>query len=174
MDKLWPTLVVLAIVVLVFWAMWSGWRRRSRRDAALQPGYVAPAEAGATLESVDTFYVATTRHGQPLERVAVAPLGFRARAVTTIRSTGITISIPGGSDAFIPAHTITGVGEATWVIDRAVEQRGLVFVAWRTGSGDIVDSYFRVIDPAQRRGVIDAISTISAATAAGNSTESEA
>jgi len=173
-DKLWPTLVVVVILLLVFWAMWSGWRRRSRRDADLQPVYAAPDRPGATLETVETFYVATTRHEQPLERVAVAPFAFRARATATVSEAGLAFRIPGAPDAHIPADTIVGVGEASWVIDRAVEQRGLVFVAWRTGSNTIVDSYFRVIDPAQRRGVIDAISTISAATAADDSTESEA
>ena len=51
---------------------------------------------------------------------------------------------------------LVGVGRATWTIDRAVGNAGLVFVRFRLGSAE-VDSYLRPDDPAALVEAIEAL-----------------
>jgi hypothetical protein len=183
-DKFWPATITIAFAALVLGLMYLGWRRRARRDAALIPSHSAPADLGAELAAADVFYVATTAHGVPLERLAIKGLGFRGRASVTVATAGISLRITGESEVFIPAAAIVEAAHATWTIDRVVETDGLVLLAWSLGSGGtstrgsgaetIVDSYLRVIAPEDRARLIDAIHQISPAPfGAGNTTESE-
>lgn len=154
MDKLWPTVLIVVIVALLFIAMWVGWQHRARRDAALHVPGTLP-HAGRLLMTVQALHVGSTHHDRPLDRVVVPGLAFRARAVVTISDTGITMTAPGESSVAIAAAALLGVGTATWTIDRSVEQNGLVLIAWRSGVEDagapVVDTYLRVAD-AQEQG----------------------
>ncbi|HWU59594.1 MAG TPA: hypothetical protein VN045_12805 [Microbacteriaceae bacterium] len=167
MDKLWPTLIIVAIVIVVFGAMWWGWRRRSRRDSALQPTQEIPRELGTIHLETDLFYVATTEHGQPLERLAIRGLSFRGRAHVTVADAGIAIGVSGEPDVFIPADVIDSVATATVTIDRVVEPDGLVRLSWHIntaagpGSGPVVDSYLRAIEPDDRATLLAAVNIIS-------------
>jgi hypothetical protein len=171
MDKLWPTLVIVAVVIVVFGAMWLGWRRRARRDSALQPATI-PRELGTIHLDTDLFYVATTEHAQPLERLAIRGLSFRGRAHVTVADSGVAIGVSGEPDVFIPAHVIDSVATANVTIDRVVESDGLVRLSWHitagSDSGPLVDSYLRTIDPGDRAKLIAAVNIISP-----NATESE-
>ncbi|WP_298228799.1 hypothetical protein [Gryllotalpicola sp.] len=144
MDKTWPTLIVIAILLLVFFGMWWGWRSRQKRSAHLIPPTSAPDHPGAELVSAPLFYVATTEHGKPLERLAIRGLGFRARAQLIAYEAGAELSIPGERAVFIAASAITDVAPATVTIDKVVEKNGLIRVSWII-DGTIVDSYLRVI-----------------------------
>ncbi|MCW3494509.1 hypothetical protein [Microbacterium sp. SSM24] len=147
--------VALALVGLGVWA----WRRRARRDS----GIVAPvAEApdGATvLAAFASLYVATTRHGEPLERLAVKGLAFRSRADVTVTEAGVAIDLTGQPRVFLDAARIVEVAQSTVAIDRVVERDGLTRLSWRTDDGTVVDSYFRPQD-ASARALADAVSAI--------------
>jgi hypothetical protein len=145
-DKVTPTLVILAVVLLVFVGLALGWRARQRRQAALPALAAPPIELGASLAVDDGFYVATTRAESPTDRIAVRGLGFRARAGVAVHPEGVVLSIAGQPDAFIPTSAIVGVGRATWTIDRVVGTDGLVFVRWNLG-GTEVDTNLRVAEP---------------------------
>lgn len=174
MDKLGPTLIIVAVVIVVFGAMWWGWRRRARRDAALQPTQAVPSDLGAIRADFDAFYVATTEHAKPLERLAIRGLGFRGRARLTVAEAGIIVAVTGEKDVFIPAAVVDSVGTANVTIDRVVETGGLVRLAWHintaagTGAGPVVDSYLRVVDPDDRARLLTAVRGI-----APEATESE-
>lgn len=146
MDRVTPTLVIVAVLVLVFVGLALGWRARQRRQAALPALDLPPAELGAPLVVDDGFYVATTRADAPTDRIAVRGLGFRARAGVAVHPEGVVLSIAGRPDAFIPTSAIIGVGRATWTIDRVVGTDGLVFVRW-SYDGTEVDTNLRVADP---------------------------
>lgn len=168
-------LVVMAVVVLFF--MLRSWKRRGRRDQNIA-AYPVPSAAAAPQLSVRANYVATTRHELPLERLLPVGLRFRAQGVLHVAQNGLTIDLDGGAPLFIPADALRGVSESSWAIDRGVEQGGLCRVSWQMqGSQDdgaplIADSYFRVIDAAERPQLLSAISTIlPAATAAGANSE---
>ncbi|WP_165070056.1 PH-like domain-containing protein [Marisediminicola senii] len=151
--------IVLAFLALLLVLMYLGWRRRQGRQSAIPRPAGVPADPGAELISLEVFYVASTVAGQPLDRIAVAGLGYRARAVVTVHESGVALDIPGEPVAFIPAGDIGRVDRATWTIDRVVESDGLVRLAWTLGDTGI-DSYLRVTEPADPGPLIGAIETI--------------
>lgn len=134
------TLVAVAIALAV--AVWA-WRRRVRRDAHL----VAPAgvmPAGAVIDArFPGLYVATTRAGEPLERLAIRGLTFRAKADLTVADAGVLLEATGSAPILLSPSLISGVGQATLAIDRVVEPGGLVRLSWRIDERTDVDSYFR-------------------------------
>jgi len=146
----------LAVVLLAVGA--GAWWRRSKRDI----GLAAPTgdiPAGARVrETFAVLYVATTRHDEPLERLAIRGLGFRSRADITVTDRGLGIDLVGQPGLFLPVSSIAEVGQATVAIDRVVEPDGLVRLVWRTGD-HLVDSYFRSQDSSSRA-VADAIAGI--------------
>jgi hypothetical protein len=185
-DRTIPTIIVIIVVLGVLALMWRSWRRRSRRDADFGVGYPRPVETAPEIAAANAFYVATTPRDTPLERLAVTGLGFRARARLSVVSgrgsgDGVVLALAGEEPVFIPAGAITRLKRATWAIDRSVETDGLLLLGWRlhapennaTDIGTDVDSYFRIVDPADRRRVTDAITTI-APGAVPETTESEA
>lgn len=155
-------LAVFVLVLLFFMA--RSWKRRGRRDQGLT-AYPVPASAAAPTLSVRANYVATTRHDLPLERLLPVGLRFRAQGTLQVAPDGLTIALDGGAPLFIPAGALRAVGESSWAIDRGVEQGGLCRVSWQMqgsedGPATVADSYFRVIDAAERPLVLSAISTI--------------
>jgi hypothetical protein len=148
-------LITLALVVLLVWAWW----RRTRRDSGLEPP-VGEAPAGATtLSTHEALYVATTRHGDPLERLAIRGLGFRSRADLTVTSAGVALDLTGQPRFFLPTERIVEVAQATVAIDRVVERDGQVRISWRVDADTGVDSYIRPQD-ASARAVSDEIGAL--------------
>ncbi|SFS04790.1 hypothetical protein SAMN04487846_1870 [Microbacterium sp. cf046] len=138
--------VAVVLVAILAWAWW----RRTRRDA----GLIAPvgeAPADAEIRSThEALYVATTRHGEPLERLAIRGLGFRSRADLTVTSAGVALDLTGQPRFFLPTERIVEVAQATVAIDRVVEKDGLVRIAWRIDPDTLVDSYIRPQDASAR------------------------
>ncbi|MES1169940.1 MAG: hypothetical protein ABUL47_04560, partial [Leifsonia sp.] len=140
MDKLVPTLVVAAVLVVALLLIVWGWRRRVRRDRPAGGGYAAPtsggdAPQGRPIASAETFYVATTKGGEHLERLALPGLSFRGKATVSVGSDGVTIAVTGEQPVYIPTAAITGLGAATTAIDRVVEKDGLLRLSWTTSGG---------------------------------------
>jgi len=149
----WLILLSVAIpIVLIALGMVLGWRARRRRQGDVRRPAGPPAELGDILFSEDMLYVATTRADSPLDRIAVAGLGFRARAVVTVATSGIQLELAGQTQVFFAVGSLQQVGRATWTIDRAVSNDGLVFVRWTQTAADgtvnSFDSYFRPSDAA--------------------------
>ncbi len=148
MDKVLPTVGILVVVALVLVLAIVGWRRRVRRDSGAGGGYTTPGTLSAPTADAAVLYVATTKAGQHLERLALPGLAFRGTGTLTVRPEGVAIAVTGETPVFIPAAVVTGVGAASVAIDRAVERDGLVRLGWTTSGGTAADSYFRVVDPA--------------------------
>ncbi|CAN5182958.1 hypothetical protein BH09ACT3_BH09ACT3_02430 [soil metagenome] len=159
MDRTTSTIIVIAIIVIALLAMALGWRARRARQSGLPRPLPVPAVTGEPIVSVDGFYVATTIAGEPLNRVAVSGLGFRARAGIAVAPEGVVLAIAGEPDAFIPRDDLHGVDRATWTIDRVVETGGLIRLSWRLGATE-VDSYLRVPESEDPVAVIAAIESI--------------
>jgi len=155
--------VMIAVAVVLIGLLAWAWWRRTRRDSGLRaPVGEAPADA-AVLSRHDSLYVATTRHGEPLERLAIRGLGFRSRADLVVTSAGVAIDLTGQPRLFVPTAQIVEVAQATVAIDRVVERDGLVRISWRLDGQSVVDSYFRPQD-ASARVVADEISALSTQT----------
>lgn len=160
MDKVLPTLAILAVVVIVLALAIVGWRRRVKRDTASGGGYSTPGTLSVPTAEAEVLYVATTRAGQHLERLALPGLAFRGAATVTVRPEGVTLAVTGEPDVFVPAAVVSEVGVASVAIDRAVERDGLLRLGWTTSGGVAADSYFRVVDPAGRAQLAAAIHDI--------------
>jgi hypothetical protein len=144
--------VAIVVLALLAWA----WVRRTRRDAR----YTAPVGElpdGAVETGVfPGLYVATTRHGEPLERLAIRGLGFRSRVDVTVTSAGIALDLPGQPRIALTRDRLVDADQATVAIDRVVERDGLTRVSWRIDDETVVDTYLRPQD-ASARALADAI-----------------
>jgi hypothetical protein len=140
--------ILLGFAVIIGLAVW-GWLARRRRQRNIPATAPMPADVGAMRAEFDGFYVATTLDGQPLNRVAVRGLGFRARATIAVTDSGVVLALP-GNNVFIPRDTIREVTRSNYTIDRVVEPGGLVLLAWILGRGTPtetrLDSYLRVTE----------------------------
>ncbi|UYN84210.1 MAG: hypothetical protein KIT89_03100 [Microcella sp.] len=159
MDRVWPTLVIIAVLGAVIALMAMGWRARRRRQSAVSRPQAVPDALGPAALSIDGYYVATTPSGEPLERIAVHGLGFRSRTTVSVHDEGLVIALRGAATVHVPTRDLRGVGQATWAIDRVVEKDGLVVVMWMLGSM-LVDSYFRVTDRAEATALIAAVADL--------------
>ncbi len=169
-ERLIPALVVLAMVAIAFTFMALGWRNRRRRQKHLEVVPVPPALIGDELGRERVLYVATTLAEQPLERVVVEGLAFRAKGEVRIARNGVVLDLRGSRPAFIPTSEIRGVGLASWTIDHGVEDGGLVFVRWELG-GTAVDTYLR---SERSQELLDALTELSPAAAAAAKAEGSA
>lgn len=135
--------VMIAAAVLVLLAMFFAWRRRLRRDSGLTAPLGVPEHAEVARRD-EVLYVSTTRHDQPLERLAVSPLTYRARGELAVTDRGIALCLDGAPTVFLANDRLVEVGRATVTIDRVVEPGGLIRIAWHADDDTVVDSYLRV------------------------------
>jgi len=155
-------LVIIAVALLLVGSGVWAWRRRTRRDGGLTaPIGDIPADA-ATVAMFSGFYVATTRHDEPLERLAIRGLGFRSRVDIAVTTGGVALDLPGQPRFFLPVERVSAVDRATVAIDRVVERDGLVRLSWRAGTeadAPLVDSFLRPQD-ASTGALADAVAGI--------------
>lgn len=151
--------VMVAVAVGLLAALAWAWWRKTRRDAT---PFVHPGDLPADAEVVAIFealYVATTKHDEPLERIAAPGLGMRSRATVTVADAGIAVDLTGQERFVLTPDQIIDVGQSTVAIDRVVEHDGLTRLTWRTDADTTVDSYFRPQD-ASARALVDAVAGI--------------
>jgi len=143
MDRPQLMAIVLVVLGILLVLMVLGWRMRARRQSAISAPQPMPVEPGEHLGTFTGNYVATTKAGDPLDRIAVHGLGFRGRVSVAVFPDGLALKIAGRDDFWIAAGEVLGVNRATWTIDRVVEPDGLVRMQWRLGSHQ-VDTYMRL------------------------------
>ncbi|GAA2070167.1 hypothetical protein [Microbacterium hatanonis] len=153
-EALLTIMIGLALLCLGLLA-WSWWRR-ARRDAAYPAPFGELPEGARTTATFTTLYVATTRHGEPLERLAIRGLGFRSRADVTVTDKGIALDLAGKPRMTITPDRLVDAAQATVAIDRVVERDGLTRITWRVSPDTLVDSYIRPQEASARQ-LADAI-----------------
>ncbi|MCU1478483.1 MAG: hypothetical protein JWQ64_3176 [Subtercola sp.] len=129
-NQIVPAIIVLAILVVIYIGMALAWRARKRRQSAFTLNTVTPADTGELLLEVPMLYVATTPANKPLERLALPGLAFRGRGTFIVWQKGVTISVNGEPDVYVPLADIRSVGTSTFTIDRVVESGGLTRLDW--------------------------------------------
>lgn len=149
-------------LVLIGLGVWA-WRRRVRRDSGVVVPWGEVPSAARTIRDVPVFYVATTAYGQPLERLAIAGLGFRSRAHLTITDAGLALALTGQPTIWLAAERILECAQATVAIDRVVEPGGLVRLAW-DAAGTTVETYLRPQDVPARTLVGEIVALLPSAT----------
>lgn len=144
-------IIVVALIALTWWGMYRSWKRRTAASVAVVQAWnsriVGPVAALDSTFSV--LYVATTPSNDPLERLNLPGLSFRARASVTVLSDVIVLAPQGEGVTEISAHSYLGVRSSQVSIDRVVEKDGLTVIDWvatntATGKRTLVSSFFRV------------------------------
>ena len=139
----WAVAAVGAVGVLgLLLLMVLAWRARGRRQADVPAPPAVPAVTSPATHEADVAYVATTRAGDPLDRVVVHGLGFRGPARVAVHAEGVRVDVAGRDPFFVATDQVDDVRRATWTIDRVVERDGLVLLAWRLGTVP-VETYLR-------------------------------
>lgn len=147
MDNRYLFLVIwIAFGLVLLVLMGLGWRGLRRRQAAVARPAGVPASIGSTLGTFAGKYVATTVAGDPYDRIAVHGLAFRGPVAVTLASDGVILGLA-ERELWIPLADVTGVGRATWTIDRVVERDGLATLGWRLGDRE-VETALRLDDTA--------------------------
>lgn len=158
MKYLGTGIVAAILAISALSLMWWAWRGRARRDAALAPDAVTLL--GDPLQTFNrVYYVATTRAGEPLERIAIPRLKYRGYSTVDIFANGIRIRVDGEHAVDIGRELISGSGEAQMRIDKVVERDGLALVRW-TSRGELLESSFRFTDPGQQAEFTSAVESI--------------
>lgn len=147
-------MIGVAVVLLVLLAV--AWMRRTRRDAR----YTAPVgelpEGAVETAAFSGLYVATTRHDEPLERLAITGLGFRSRVDVTVTTAGVALDLQGQPRIALTRDRLVDAAQATVAIDRVVERDGLTRISWRIDDDTVVDTYLRPQD-ASAKALADAV-----------------
>lgn len=165
MDKLPAGAVVIAFLLLLLWLMFRGWRILKKRSADLAVPKSEVSARGTEGISLSGLYVATTRQGEPLARVAIPGLAFRGRVLVTVYAAGVLLSVTGEPEVFVAAENIRSVGTSTWTIDRVVETGGMVRLDWNIKSTKspeplAVESYLRLASPEDSTRLIEAVTAL--------------
>lgn len=141
MTKEMFALLCGVFVVLVALLVWMGLRARARRQRdILEPQGWSDGVVPSLV--VEALYVATTRAGDPYDRIFAHGLGFRGRTRLAIDAAGVQL-LADRRELRIPASSIRSVERATWTIDRVVEPGGIIVIRHTLGAD--VDTYLRVI-----------------------------
>lgn len=136
---------MIALAALVLLAMLLAWRARVRRDSALTAPLGVPEHA-EVVDRHEVLYVSTTKHDQPLERLAISPLAYRARGEAAVTDRGLALCLDGAPTVFLASSRLVRVDRATVTIDKVVEPGGLVRIVWSAADDTVVDSYIRIAD----------------------------
>jgi hypothetical protein len=142
---------ILVVLVLLCWfAMYAGWRRRSAeqtRTLGLPPLPSTPHEPGVLLTGdADGVYVSSTIARNWSNRVTASSLGARSAATMAVTTAGVTWFRQGAPDVFAAAGSLVGARRADGIAGKVVPPAGLVVVTWRLGDVEL-DTGFRPRTP---------------------------
>jgi hypothetical protein len=140
-----PVLILLALLLLAYFAMWRGWKRRSRKHDL--PPLVPVPEGGAVPEArlqSDGRYFGTTVSGVWLDRVVAHGLGARGVCRITLSDEGLDVLRSAGAFR-IPAEALRGARHDQGLAGKVVPPHGLLVVTWQHGEL-LLDTGFRLTE----------------------------
>ena len=159
MDKFVGAIIVISLIAVALSLMFFSWQRRRRRDVSLATSNRADQRDVRLLE-VECFYVATTPRSEPLERLAIPGLAFRARATVGVSRSGVTIEPRGEIETYISIAQLDGVRAADATIDRSAGRGSLTALDWTAANGAELSSFFRVPNRLDRSLFIETVTTL--------------
>lgn len=146
---------VLAVVIglLIRWMM-RGWRHRGQlQDALIGALPPVPDTVGPpSVEPTFGLYLGCTLAPRWNDRVVVADLGYRTKAVLTRYPEGIMVQRSGARPIWIPQDSIIAVRTERGIAGRVIPTRnhdGVLAIRWRLPSGAEMDTGFRADDRAE-------------------------
>ena len=150
MDRLPPTLALLALFALILAAMWWGWRSRGARQSALPAPHpdsdLIDLDGGIAAGPFEATYVSTVLAGEPLERIVAHGLGSRSRAHLSRGTSGSWRIQRDGAPSFtIPADQVHEITTASGMAGKSVGGSGLLVIRWQNGpDAPTLDTGFRM------------------------------
>lgn len=156
--RLQTALVGVVVVLVILVPALIGWRRRRARDEARAdlPGLPADIESRDSVAHVDGMYVATTVHGNTMDRIVGHGLGVRTMARVLVYEDGLLYDRHGAEPLWVAASRITDHGTGSGQVGKFVEPGGLVMVTW-SYEGRSVDTGFRPREAGGRSVLLDAL-----------------
>jgi hypothetical protein len=130
------TLVLVAVLALVYLGMWRGWQHRVRRtQAALPhlPEVPAAAQRGSVVVVAEGIYVSTTTEGRWLDRVAAHGLGSRATGSLTVHRAGLLYDRAGAATLWVPRADVVAARDERAQAGKVRRKGGIVLVTWQRG-----------------------------------------
>lgn len=151
MTRALLTLATVAVLGLLFFAMWKGWQHRGARQQWVLGAYPSPPEdPGPALLGPDTgLFVGMTVAGDWQDRVAVGDLSLRAAAELSLHAGGVLCAREGASDLWVPRQRLVGARTAQGLAGKVMTRDGLLVLRWAAGTGDTageLDLGFRADD----------------------------
>lgn len=140
----WQAVALLLVVpVVVYLAMWRGWRRRASRHDLPPLVEVPPvAELPEPRLQGGARYFGTTTAGDWLDRVVARGLGARSQCRLNLSGEGLDVVRLAGSFR-IPAAALRGARHDQGIAGKVVPPHGLLVVTWQHGDLTL-DTGFRL------------------------------
>jgi hypothetical protein len=152
-----PVLILFGVLALAYLGMWRGWRRRARRHD-VPPLVEVPGEPVAAVLQGSGRYFGTTTAGDWLDRVVARRLGSRSPCELALGDAGVDVVRPAGSFR-IPASALRGARLARGIAGKVVPPHGVLVLTWQHGDL-LLDSGFRLVDPAQHESWVETVSRV--------------
>jgi hypothetical protein len=143
-SPLWlPVAILFALVLLAYFGMWRGWRRRARKHD-LPPLSEVPPESDLPVSALaaDARYFGTTVEGDWLDRVVAHGLGARSSCRLLLSEEGLNVVRPTTSFR-IAATALRGARHDQGIAGKVVPPHGVLVVTWQHGDL-LLDSGFRL------------------------------
>ncbi|HET6625752.1 MAG TPA: transporter [Nocardioidaceae bacterium] len=138
-----PVVILFALLLLAYFGMWHGWRKRATKHdlPALVP--VPPvAELPEARLQAGARYFGTTIAGDWLDRVVARGLGARSTTRLSLSEEGLDVVRLAGSFR-IPADAMRGARHDQGIAGKVVPPHGLLVVTWQHGDY-VLDTGFRL------------------------------
>ncbi|MCZ4118437.1 PH-like domain-containing protein [Streptomyces sp. H39-S7] len=154
-------------VGLVYWLMREGWKWRGILQGGLPDLPAAPGDGAEPLLTLKGRYFGSTTAGQWLDRIVAHGLGVRSSAVLTLTEQGLHAERTGAPDFFVPTAALRGARLDKGIAGKVLTEGGLLVITWEHG-GRLIDSGFRSEHAAEHAGWVDAVESMSSASASAS------
>ena len=148
-------LLGIALLVVLIFIAYSGWRRRlkSQNTSLAIPENTLGDLTGAS--SVKGFYVSTTYFSDSLHRIIAHGLAHRGFTRIYVSPKGVLLERTGETSIAISKDSLIGISSASATIDKAVEKDGLITLDWRLGE-ELVSTFIRFASQSERENFLNA------------------
>lgn len=140
----WAIVFVAVLALLIYFAMWWGWRRRGRRHDLL-PLQVLEDGWFSFGKKANGRYFGSTVHGSWLDRVVAQGLGNRSDVMLLLHDEGLDVHRDGLPSFRIPVDALVGAGTASGIAGKVIPPSGVLLVTWTHGDLTL-DSGFRLAE----------------------------
>jgi hypothetical protein len=149
MREALAVLILAALLLLAYFGMWRGWRRRAAKHD-LPPLVEAPpvAELPEAKLQAGARYFGTTVSGDWLDRVVARGLGARSGCRLSLSGDGLDVIRLAGSFRITTA-ALRGARHDQGIAGKVVPPHGLLVVTWQHGEY-LLDTGFRLTEVAEQ------------------------